>query len=218
MAANGIIDGNPIHQEQMEVASMVGEVFALNTVIDEQRRLSLVNFGHLDQSHRLAAEFMRSHTEVPVDRAYSTVVTSSAGYPLDKTYYQTVKAMVSALPIVKPGGDLIVVSECSEGLGSAEFADSQRRMLEQGEDDFLTCICAKPKAEIDEWETQMMLKSTRVANVHLYSTGLSPEEWSLSGVTRASSAIQAVLDSVKRSGDHTIAGIPEGPYVLPVLV
>lgn len=218
LAANGVIDGNPLHQEQMEIAAMVGEVFALNTVIDEQRRLSLVNFGHLEQSHRLAAEHMRKHTEVPLDRAYSTVLTSSAGYPLDKTYYQTVKAMVAALPIVQPGGDLIVVSECSEGLGSAEFAEAQRRLLEAGEDEFLSNICARTKAEIDEWETQMMLKATRIANVHLYSTGLSKKEWVLTGVHRAHAATQAVTDSLKRSGENAIAAIPEGPYVLPRLV
>jgi hypothetical protein len=34
---------------------------------------------------------------------FSTVVTSSAGYPLDKTYYQTVKGMVTCLGILQPG-------------------------------------------------------------------------------------------------------------------
>lgn len=34
---------------------------------------------------------------------FSTVVTSSAGYPLDKTYYQTVKGMVTCLGILEPG-------------------------------------------------------------------------------------------------------------------
>ncbi len=60
----------------------------------------------------------------------------------------------------------------------------------------------------------MMLKSTRVANVHLYSTGLSEEEWAISGVYRAESPIQAIVESVGRSGDTAIAVIPEGPYVL----
>ena len=52
---------------------------------------------------------------------FSTVVTSSAGYPLDKTYYQTIKGMVTPLDILEPGGTLIIASECSEGFGSAEF-------------------------------------------------------------------------------------------------
>ncbi len=41
---------------------------------------------------------------------FKTVVTSSAGYPLDKTYYQTVKGMVTPLDILEPGGTLIIAS------------------------------------------------------------------------------------------------------------
>ena len=39
-------------------------------------------------------------TRVAVGRRFGTVVTSSAGYPLDKTYYQTVKGMVTPLDIL----------------------------------------------------------------------------------------------------------------------
>ena len=46
-----------------------------------------------------------------VPRRFPTVVTSAAGYPLDKTYYQTVKGMVGPLDILSPGGDLIVEIE-----------------------------------------------------------------------------------------------------------
>jgi len=41
-----------------------------------------------------AVEFITSSTAVPVALRFHTVLTSSAGYPLDKTYYQTVKGMV----------------------------------------------------------------------------------------------------------------------------
>ena len=53
----------------------------------------------------------------PVD----IVVTTSAGYPLDATYYQSVKGMVAALAIVKPGGTIILAASMSEGIGSPEF-------------------------------------------------------------------------------------------------
>ena len=75
--------------------------------------------------------------EVPVPRRFHTVLTSAAGYPLDKTYYQTVKGMVGPLDILEEGGDLIIASECSEGIGSPEFAESQRRYIEHGMDAFL---------------------------------------------------------------------------------
>ena len=79
----------------MEIIKMVGKCLAVNTVIDEDRRISFVNFGEIEKSHLEAISFVRPYAEIPVKTRFKTVLTSSAGYPLDKTYYQTVKGMVS---------------------------------------------------------------------------------------------------------------------------
>ena len=52
----------------------------------------------------------------------ASVVTSSAGYPLDTTFYQAVKGLTGALPIVKQGGTIILAAGLTEGIGSEEFA------------------------------------------------------------------------------------------------
>ena len=72
---------------------------------------------------------MSEYAEVLLAEQFSTVVTSAAGYPLDKTYYQTVKGMVTPIEIMAPGADLIIASACSEGMGSQEFRDAQRRLV-----------------------------------------------------------------------------------------
>src|SRR5262245_26351005 len=115
---------------------MLGGALALNTVIDDHRRLAFVNFGEIVESHLRAVEFARRYAEVPVPRRFRTVVTSAAGHPLDKTYYQTVKGMVGPLDILAPGGDLIVASACSEGMGSKHYVDSQRRLVDLGVEGF----------------------------------------------------------------------------------
>jgi len=209
------LDGNPLHQEQLEIVAMLGEVYALNTVIDEQRNLCLVNFGEINRSHLAAVEFVRTGCEIPLPRRFSTVVTSAAGHPLDKTYYQTVKAMVTPLDIVEPDGDLIVASACSEGLGSPDFRASQRRLIELGAPSFLGSIEGKRLAEIDEWQTEMQLKPMRQARIALYTQGLSHEERALTGVSPIDSIEGAVRESLARSGDRAVAIIPEGPYVVP---
>ena len=60
-------------------------------------------------------------------RKFKTVVTSSAGYPLDKTYYQTVKGMVTPLDILEPGGTLIIASRMFRGLRLARNSARRRR-------------------------------------------------------------------------------------------
>ena len=199
---------------ESERATLMGGALALNTVIDEARQLCFVNFGEIVESHLAAVEFVRNYSEVPIRRRFNTVLTSTAGYPLDKTYYQTIKGMVGPLDILAPGGRLIVVSECSEGMGSEEFVDAQRRLIELGPDGFLQSIMPKRHASIDEWQTQMQLKSLAMGRVQLYSEGLG-DLHALTGVERIESVSDAVLDSVAASGDCAVAVIPEGPYVIP---
>ena len=212
---NCLLEGNPLHREQLEVVRMLGGALALNTVIDEERKLSFINFGEIIASHEAAVCFVRRYAELPVPRRFTTVVTSAAGYPLDKTYYQTVKGMVGPLDILQPGGRLVVASECSEGLGSADFVDAQRQLVELGPQAFLRRILGKSHAAIDEWQTQMQLKPMAKGRVQLYSTGLTPAQHALTGVGRIDSVSGAVLDSVSASGDRAVAVIPEGPYVVP---
>jgi nickel-dependent lactate racemase len=214
-AANCVLDGNPLHEEQLEIVKMVGGALALNTVIDENRNLCFVNFGEVVASHLEAVDFIRAYAEIPVPERFRTVVTSAAGYPLDKTYYQTVKGMVGPIDILAPGGDLVVASACEEGMGSAEFADAQRRLMELGPDGFLEEISAKSHADIDEWPTPMQLKPRRVGTLHLFTEGLSPAERALTGVEIVDSLAGAVRACVARSGDRRVAVVPEGPYVVP---
>jgi nickel-dependent lactate racemase len=216
LAENCVLEGNPLHREQLEIVRMLGRVLAVNTVIDEHRQLSFVNFGEVVESHLRAVEFIRRYAQVPVARRFRTVVTSAAGYPLDKTYYQTVKGMVGPLDILEPGGTLIIASECSEGMGSVEYVEAQRRLIESGPDGFLAAIRAKSHADIDEWQTQMQLKPMRVGRVQLFAGGLRGGDRSLTGVEMIDDLDASVERCVAASSDHAVAVIPEGPYVVPV--
>ncbi|MBI1775850.1 MAG: nickel-dependent lactate racemase [Proteobacteria bacterium] len=208
--------GNPLHEEQLEIMGMLGEIYALNAVIDEERNLAFVSFGEIIESHLSAVAFVEKATRIPIDRRFGTVLTSAAGYPLDKTYYQTVKGMVTPLDILSPGGTLIIASECSEGFGSDEFREAQKRLVELGPDRFLATLTAKSLADIDEWQTEMQLKPMRRGRIQLYTAGLGPQELSITGVETIQSLESAISASIERSGDPGVAVIPEGPYVVPV--
>ncbi len=215
-AANCVLEGNPLHEEQLEIVRAVGEVVALNVVIDENREIGFVNFGDIEASHLQAVEFMRRYAEVHIPRRFETVVTTSAGYPLDKTYYQTVKGMVGVIDIVAPGGTIIIASECSEGIGSREFVEAQRLLCEIGPKRFMDILAAREKARIDEWETEMLLKALRMANIQLYAPGLDQEERKITYVEPIDSIEGAIAERMRTNGPHEIAVVPEGPYVVPL--
>jgi len=216
LADNCVLDGNPLHEEQLEIVRMVGGATAVNTVIDDERRIAFVNYGEIVSSHLEAVSFIERFARVAVPRRFQTVVTSAAGYPLDKTYYQTVKGMVGPLGILAPGGTLVIASACDEGIGSPEFADAQRRLVADGPARFLEEISAKRFADIDEWQTQMQTKPMAVGAVKLYSDGLADADRALTGVDNVASVAEAVNASVAASGDPAVAVVPEGPYVVPV--
>src|SRR5271165_3744844 len=207
--------GNPLHEEQLEIVRMLGDLYGLNTVIDEDRDLAYVNFGEIVASHAAAVEFVSGAIRVPTRRRFKTVVTSSAGYPLDKTYYQTIKGMVTPLDILEPGGALIIASACSEGFGSKEFRAAQRRLIDLGPDRFLATLTAKSLADVDEWQTEMQLKPMRVGRISLYTSGLSAEERALTGVEMIADLDEAIARGIARAEDPCLAVIPEGPYVVP---
>ena len=214
------LQGNPLHEEQLEIIERVQQhtqsnIYAINTVIDDERRLSFINFGPIVDSHNAAIDHVRQFCTVPIGQRFSTLISSAAGFPLDKTYYQTVKGMVTPMDLFARNATLIVASDCSEGLGSDAYRQSQRNLLQEGPDIFLGRILNKKMADIDEWETEMQLKSQRIATIKLFSGGLQGKDRELTGVELIDSIEKAALESVIQSKSKAVAVIPEGPYVVP---
>jgi lactate racemase len=126
--------------------------------------------------------------------------------------------MVGPLDILEPGGNLIIASDCSEGMGSSEYVEAQRRLIDLGPNGFFADISKKQYAEIDEWQTQMQLKPMKLGSVSLYTNGLCAEQRALTGVRMIDSIEQAIADSIRSTGDRHVAIVPEGPYVVPMYV
>jgi len=214
-ADNCILDGNPLHQAQLEIIRAIGDIYAVNVVIDDKRRLGYVNFGDIEPSHLAAVRFLQNYAEIDVNRKFKTIVTSAGGYPLDKTYYQTVKGMVGPLSILEPGGTIIIASECSEGMGSPEFVAAQELLCQQGTDTFMKTLLSRKVALIDEWQTEMLLKPLRHGSIKLYTTNLSNHDLKKTCVEHVESLGAAIRASLQEQGTNEIAIIPEGPYVIP---
>ena len=211
------LKNNPLHEDQLEIIKMIGDVYAVNCVIDENRKLSYINFGEIISSHIQAVNFISSYAKVKCHKKFSTIITTAAGSPLDSNFYQTIKGMVTPLGILKKDGDLIIVADCSEGLGSDEFIKSQKNLLKIGADKFLKNILSKNYADIDEWQTEMEVKSLRKGNIYLYSKGLTASDKKLTGVNITNNISKTINESIERHKDNNVAIIPEGPYVIPVV-
>jgi nickel-dependent lactate racemase len=114
---NGNIEGNPVHLDIMEATAMVNPSFMINVVMGHSGKIAHAVAGHWDQAHTRAMAMVDDLYGVPISELADLTVASQGGFPKDIEFYQTGKAIYHALDSVKPGGSLIVLSECREGLG-----------------------------------------------------------------------------------------------------
>ncbi|NPV47879.1 MAG: nickel-dependent lactate racemase [Armatimonadetes bacterium] len=208
---------NPVHEEALAIADLAGGAdFIVNVVLDEARQVTGVFCGDMREAHLAGMEQAERQAKVVVPEAVDIVVTTSAGYPLDLTFYQGVKGMLAALPILKPGGTLIIAQENAEGIGGPEFTE-----LILGEPDLEHFMARAFRGEvcvIDQWQLQEMQKVTCRARVLNVSTGLPAEVQRDLFVEPFPTVEAAVTEALTHHGpDAQIAVIPEGPYVLACL-
>lgn len=215
-AATGKLNGNPVHSENTWIANRAGCNFIVNVIIDAQRRPLKFVAGDQQSAFEEGAEFCRDIVVDRVSHEYDIVITSSAGYPLDTTFYQSVKGMMAALPIVKQGGTVIMAASMSEGIGSPEFVSLFERHPDIN--DFMEAIMSPEYFVMDQWQLEMLAKVLRKAEVKVVTEGLSPETINQLYVDSAESVEMAVQNALQKHGDTaSIAVIPRGPYVIPEL-
>jgi nickel-dependent lactate racemase len=223
-ADNGILDGNPCHEIALKVARAVGVDFLFNVAIARDRRIAGIYCGQLVEAHLAGCREVASWTTAEIDAPYDLVVTNGGGFPLDQTFYQTVKGMCTALPALGPETTLLQVSHCGEQLGSQTYTD----LMLQWDNDwqgFLAQIEARPdRTELDQWEYQMQARVLeRIGPERLWfvSDGI-PQRVQMHitvnpvlGEGDAQARAQRAIDEY--AADHAgarICVLPDGPYTM----
>ncbi len=215
-SAVGILEGNPFHKEATEIARMAGVDFNLNVAIDKHRSITGIFAGELVESHRVGAAFVEKQAKVTLPAPADAVVVSSAGYPLDSTFYQAIKGLLTAVEIVKQGGSILLVAACSEGIGSKPFTD----LIFKTDDltAFVQGLYNPANFVIDQWQLEELAKVARKADIYFYTDGIPYHQRAklfVHPLKTPQEGIQEILD--RYGADAQIAVIPEGPYVLAQL-
>jgi nickel-dependent lactate racemase len=210
----GILEGNPVHEENTRIAKMAGCDFIVNVCLDGERRITWVGAGDMIAAWQEGVRFVEKVVKVPVRQPVDVVVTSCAGYPLDTTWYQAVKGLTGAMPIVKQGGTIVLAASLSEGLGSPEF----QRLVAENPDLklFKKRILGEDYFVMDQWQLEELAKVLEHCRVKVVTDGLTPETLRRCCVEPADSVEAAVGESLQEYGPAaSVAVIPKGPYVLP---
>ena len=119
----GALETNPLRMDIEEAAAMVGVDFILNVVLSEHKEILKAVAGDVTKAHREGCRFLdrlyRKELKEPAD----IVIVSQGGAPKDLNLYQTQKALDNAKHAVKPGGVIILIGSCKEGLGERTFEE-----------------------------------------------------------------------------------------------
>ncbi len=120
---NAVLEGNPVHLDMCEAAGMVEHLYVVNLVMNAQMQLANIFSGHYIGSWLQACQAVDAMYQVPIREKADVIITSSGGYPKDMSLYQGTKTIDNVEFGLKPGGTLVLVMECREGGGPAEYFD-----------------------------------------------------------------------------------------------
>lgn len=210
LAKEGSIVGNPLHAELLEIAALARHDFILDVTLTQERQISGVFAGNPVEAHATAVRFLETTSLERLPEPVDAVITSSAGYPLDLTFYQSYKGISAAQHMVKPGGRILLLAGCAEGIGSAEFA----RMLEKltGFPAFLDEL-RNSAVEVDQWQLEKLALSGMKYELFFYTPGVSKAQLgclSPRAFDSLDEAIKATLQGLPAGA--SVALVPEGPY------
>jgi nickel-dependent lactate racemase len=117
------LQGNPVHEDMVDAVSCVAKpMFAIQTVLDSKHRIHCATAGDIDLSLQEAARLADRIFCVPVPQA-ADIVVSVVKFPADIDLYQAQKGIDNGKLALQPGGVLILVAECRDGIGERAFFD-----------------------------------------------------------------------------------------------
>jgi len=204
----GLLQGNAVNEACERIAAMVDPAFLVNAIVDERGRVEQVFAGHWRATHRRACDvYSSSHTE-QIRSKREVVIVSCGGSPYDINMIQAHKALDMAAEACVKGGAIILLAECRDGLGRADFLkwfDSpDSRALERR---------LRDSYEVNGQTAWALLTKTERFRVYLLSE-LGDDEVRRMRMVPVRSLGEALADVGQDARGYVI---PRGAALLPVL-
>ncbi|RIH67009.1 nickel-dependent lactate racemase [Mariniphaga sediminis] len=104
----------PMREEMEDFAKEVGLHFIVNVILNEKNKLVKAVSGHFIHAHREIIKWGLTINGVKFRKKAD--ITLSSSFPFDYDLTQADKGMFSAERATKPGGEIILLSPCEEGI------------------------------------------------------------------------------------------------------
>ena len=209
----GQIKENLVYSDELEACKMAGTFYSLSFIPDGLGGIDSVFSGELEAVFQEAvAKYLQTHFP-KVDRK-SDVVVVAAGKVLGMDLYHGVRVLSNAFGAVKREGTIILVAECSKGIGNQDFLEYSSRFSEKKE--LVTEMRHKFKlgSHVSLF-LQDALEKHRIQLVSVLPDLYSRDSFKLKPSRTASSAIQ---QSIRVEGKEAkILIVTRGDLMIPIV-
>ena len=133
-ASSNIIKGNPMREDITDICRRVNPDFLINAILDTEGNFLKFVAGDFEEAWLEGCDFIRNCYGIGIEEKADIIVATAGGYPRDINLYQTIKTMDNCLYGGNESSVIVLMSECRDGLGAAEFLDwFQYKTLEEME-------------------------------------------------------------------------------------
>lgn len=204
---NGVLAGNPLHEDMCEAASLVNNLFMVNLVMNADMKLSYIFSGHYLTSWERACTAVDDIYRVDIPCRADAVVTSCGGFPKDISLYQGTKTIDNVESALKPGGTLVLMIEAPEGGGPAEYFDWSKNLQDGTIEQRL-----REAFTVAGYIFFLNCEQAQRYRIFMYSS-IDPQTVAPMGI-HAFSDMDALLKAAELDGKSTYI-IPNGSTVIP---
>jgi nickel-dependent lactate racemase len=120
----GNLDNNPLADDLIQIDNAVKTPkIAIHAILDSKTKACQLFVGKTYDDFLKACKILDSYYKVKKKKQYDIVIASCGGFPKDINFIQAHKAINNAAKFVKDKGVLIVLAQCTDGIGSDTFLE-----------------------------------------------------------------------------------------------
>lgn len=193
----GVLEGNPFREDLEEATSLVGLDFIVGAILTEKKEISQIFAGHWIEAHRAAVHKADKMLSFYLQQPADIVLASVGGAPRDSNLWQAEgKGLTRVAYAVRDGGVIILVAECTEGVGHPELA----KALLAGTADEILEHFGNAEFTVFGNKAHRIASLSKKSDIYLVTTGLTADDLGQLPVRFFSSVETAIEAAFRKMG------------------